>query len=120
MTKVKAKELGVALDFFQVRKRNNPEQHKFMMSFDEDEFVSYDLYLKHLSEVAEEARGVYTYIEDNRLKSGFGKFLVEKGVYDKPTAYRSTEKTIFVSGITHYNSLKRIKRSNELFDQFIN
>ena len=119
MTKVKAEELGVSLDFFQVRKRNNPEQHKFMMSFADDEFESYDLYLEYKDEVAERAREIYIYIEDNRLKSTFGEFLVEKDVYGNVNAYGRTENSIFGDNILkQYKSLISVTRSNELFEEF--
>ena len=121
MTKEKAEELGVALDFFQVRKRNNPEQHKFMMSFADDEFESYDLYLEYKEEVAERAREIYIHIEDNRLKSAFGNFLIKEGVYNNHNAYGRTENSIFGDNVLkQYKSLLCVKRSNELFDEFLN
>lgn len=115
-----AVKLGLRRNYFFGVRRTNIELFKFMYSFGDTMLEAYPLYLAYVQDVVEVARDNYSELEHRRQKAKFGKVLVEHDIYQTHQSYTSTSISLFsVERTLHYTVLKKLEKSNALFEQFI-
>lgn len=111
--------LGVSDNFFHNMIKLNRPQFDYISAKDSNIVAAYNAYTQEREEIKEEACQVFIWLEDKKLISSFGRFLVKRGVYGNYRSYRSTQRVIFSSvGIVKHRTAMSIKETNRLFKEY--